>query len=114
MSTIVRRIDRGVRTIDTSHITITELVWADGGRSFEAHLADGTDLTEDGCFDEYPTDAQLRELLLGRPGCWTCPGCRRHIDDTQADLIVDHVRDCDLVDGAGHSITPTTRGGRHS
>lgn len=111
MSRIHRRTNRGIRTIDTHQITITELVWTDGGRSFEAHLADGTDLTEDGCFDEHPTDAQLRDLLHQRPGCWTCPGCRRHIDDTQADMIVDHIRDCDLVDGAGHPITPTTHGG---
>jgi hypothetical protein len=111
VSTIIRSIDHGVRTIDTCQVTITELVWADGGRSFEAHLADGTDLTQDGCFDEYPNDEQLRELLHHRPGSWTCPGCRRHIDDSQADLIVDHVRDCDLVDGAGHAIIAMTDGG---
>lgn len=35
---------------------------------------------------------------------WTCPGCHRRIDETQADMIIDHVRDCDLVDGAGHPI----------
>lgn len=111
MSTrIIRRIHRGVRTIDTTPVTITELVWDDGERSFEAHLPDGTDLTEDGCFDEAPTDPELHGLLHTRAGYWTCPGCRRRIDDTQADMIVDHVRDCDLVDGAGHATQPPIGG----
>jgi hypothetical protein len=56
VSTIIRRIDRGVRHLGTTQVAITELLWDDGGHSFEAHLPDGTDLNEDGCFDEAPTD----------------------------------------------------------
>ena len=109
MSTIIRRIDRGVRRLDTTRVAITELLWDDGGHSFEARLADGTDLTADGCFDEAPTDQQLLHLLHTRPGHWSCPGCHRSIDETHADMITDHVRDCDLVNGAGH---PLVSGGR--
>jgi hypothetical protein len=104
VSTVIRRIDRGVRYLGTTPVAITELAWDDGGHSFEAHLADGTDLTEDGCFDEAPTDQQLLHLLHTRSGLWSCPGCHRSIDETQADMITDHVRDCDLVDGAGHRL----------
>jgi hypothetical protein len=48
----------------------------------------------------------LLNLLHARPGHWSCPGCHRSIDETQADMITDHVRDCDLIDGAGHPLTP--------
>lgn len=52
-------------------------------------------------------DAAIAEKAEGKAlatGCWTCPGCHRRIDETQADMIIDHVRDCDLVDGAGHPL----------
>lgn len=35
---------------------------------------------------------------------WTCEGCGRVIEESQADMIVDHVQDCDLVDDAGHKV----------
>jgi hypothetical protein len=64
MSHIIREIDRGTRTVNGVQVHITELVWHDEGRSFEVHRTDtGADLTEDGCFDTWPTDAQITELL---------------------------------------------------
>jgi hypothetical protein len=110
MSRIIREIDRGTRTVDGVHITITELVWDDEGRSFEVHRTDtGADLTEDGCFDTWPTDAQITDLLRTAQHLWSCPGCGTSIDAGQADLVTDHVRDCDRVDGAGR---PVHRSGR--
>ncbi|HKS98718.1 MAG TPA: hypothetical protein VJT31_04235 [Rugosimonospora sp.] len=38
------------------------------------------------------------------PELWVCPGCGTRIDASQADCIVDHVKDCDLVDGASNPI----------
>lgn len=108
MSRIVREIDRGTRTVDGVQVYITEVVWADEARSFEVHRTDGNDLTEDGCFDAWPSDAQITALLRTERDLWSCPGCGTSIDASQADLIVDHVRDCDLVDGAGQPV----RGGR--
>ena len=105
MSRIIREIDRGTHTVDGIEVHITELVWADEGRSFEVHRTDtGADLTEDGCFDTWPTDDQITDLLRTAQDLWSCPGCGTTIDASQADLIVDHVRDCDRVDGAGHPV----------
>jgi hypothetical protein len=36
---------------------------------------------------------------------WSCPGCGTSIDASQADLVVEHVRDCDRVDGAGQPVS---------
>ncbi|MEU1811063.1 hypothetical protein [Micromonospora aurantiaca (nom. illeg.)] len=105
MSRIVREIDRGTRTVDGIQVQITEVVWADEARSFEVHRTDtGDDLTENGCFDTWPTDAQITTLLRAGQDLWSCPGCGTSIDASQADLIIDHVRDCDLVDGAGRPL----------
>jgi hypothetical protein len=105
MSRIVREIGRGTRTVDGIEVQITELVWADEGRSFEVHRTDtGADLTEDGCFDTWPTDDQITNLPRTAQDLWSCPGCGISIDAGQADLVVDHVRDCDRVDGAGHPV----------
>ena len=77
MDRIVNEIDHGVRTVATLPVTVRELVWRSGGRSFEVHRVDtGEDLTEAGCFDTIPTDDQI------------------------ADLIVDHMPAADRVDGA--------------
>jgi len=106
MSRIIRDVDRGTRVVADVEIRITERLWDDGGRSIEVHRVDtGDDLTEDECFDEMPSDEQIQALLDRRqPQWWTCRGCATRIDDSQADQVVDHVRDCDLVDGAGNPV----------
>src|SRR6266545_174351 len=105
MNRVTREIDRGTRTVDGVQVQITELVWADEGRSFEVHRTDtGADLTEDGCFDTWPTDEEITDLLRTARDLWSCPGCGTSIDASQADLVVDHVRDCDWVDGAGQPV----------
>lgn len=38
---------------------------------------------------------------------WTCKGCGRRISEANPDMITDHVRDCDKVDGAGVPIDGT-------
>jgi hypothetical protein len=76
MDRIVNDINHGVRTVANLPVTVHELVWHSGGRSFEVHRVDtGADLTDAGCFDTMPTDDQI------------------------AGLIVDHVCTCDPVDG---------------
>jgi hypothetical protein len=109
MGKIIREIDRGTRVVGDSEVRITELIWNDGGRSFEVHdTGAGDDLTTNGCFDEIPTDAQLHALLNQQaPRTWTCPGCDRRINESDADMIIDHVRGCDHVDGAGHALRAT-------
>jgi hypothetical protein len=62
VSTAPRDVDRGSRTVDGITVRVTELVWPDERRSFEVHLGD-IDLTENGCFDDPPTDAQIRDLF---------------------------------------------------
>jgi hypothetical protein len=111
---IIDEVEHGTRTIAGVEIAVRELVWndsgADTGRSFEVYRVDtGEDLTEDGCFDTLPSDEQIAELLADRrPAWWICRGCGIRIDaHTGAGLIVDHVRDCDLVDGAGNPIGGT-------
>ena len=51
-----------------------------------------------------PTDEQIKDLLDPPIDWWTCRGCGTSIDASQPDLVVDHVRDCDLVDGAGNPV----------
>jgi hypothetical protein len=52
------------RLVGGALVRITELVWPDGRRSFSVHLPDSeVDLTEDGCFDDPPTDEQISALL---------------------------------------------------
>ena len=50
------------------------------------------------------TDEQIKDLLDPPIDWWTCRGCGTSIDASQPDLVVDHVRDCDLVDGAGNPV----------
>ncbi|GAA0911557.1 hypothetical protein Vau01_095560 [Virgisporangium aurantiacum] len=107
MGHIIDEIEHGTRTVNGIDVTIRELVWNDLGRSFEVHRVDtGEDLTEDGCFDTLPTDEQIADPLADRqPDWWICRGCGTRIDArTGADLIVEHVRDGDPVDGAGNPI----------
>jgi len=109
MGRVIRHIDRGTRVVEGVEVQITELIWDDAGRSFEVHRTDTcADLTADGCFDSWPTDDQIANMLNDAAKLWSCRGCGATIDAGQADLIVDHVRDCDRVDGAGNP----TRGGR--
>src|SRR2546421_10759062 len=77
MSTAGREIDRGRRLVAGGPVRITELLWPDGGQSYEVHRVDtDTDLTEHECFDAMPTDEQIAILLdqhttptaAGRPG----------------------------------------------
>jgi hypothetical protein len=52
------------RLVSDDMVRITELVWPDERRSYDVHLVDGDiDLTENGCFDDPPTDAQIRGLI---------------------------------------------------
>ena len=106
MGRIMREVDHGVRAVADTEVRITELIWDDGARSFEVHDADtGDDLTPEACFDQPPTDEQIRTLLPPAPQAWTCPGgCGTTLRASDADLIVGHVRDCDRVDGAGNPI----------
>jgi hypothetical protein len=84
-------VEHGIRTVGLIDVTVTELVWRGGGRSFEVYTLGGIDLTENGCFDTMPTDAQIVALL---GPLWTC-GCGRQIAESDADMIVDHVALCD-------------------
>jgi hypothetical protein len=99
MGRILREIDRGTRTIDNHQVTVTELVWDDEGRCFDAQLPDGTLLTELESFDTAPDDAQLLDLLDEHRGLWRCPGCHSTVAATDHDLVTDHLRDC--IDPAG-------------
>jgi len=94
MGRVIREIDRGTRTINAICVTVTELVWDDGGRSFDAHLADGTLLTEAETFDAAPDEAQLLDLLDEHRDLWRCTGCHTAVSVTEHDLISDHLRDC--------------------
>jgi hypothetical protein len=77
MDRVVNDIDHGVRTVAHVPVSVRELIWHSGGRSFEVHRVDtGEDLTEAGCFDTMPTD----------------------------DQIADHAPTYDPVDGTGHPI----------
>ena len=105
MSEIVSEVDHGTRMVAGVEVRVTQLVWRDGGTSYEVHRADtGVDLTEAECFDQMPTDEQIA-ALLPPPATWfACPGCGTVFNDGEGDLYVDHVRDCDLVDGAGNPL----------
>jgi hypothetical protein len=77
VSTSPERIDRESPLVAGVPVRITELVWPDQRRSFEVHLVDGdVDLTADGCFDDPPTDAQIRDLLADHDATITPPAHR--------------------------------------
>jgi hypothetical protein len=105
LSKIIGEVDHGTRVVAGVQVRVTELVWSHGGTSFEVHEVDtGTDLTEAECFDHMPTDEQIAALLPAPAGWFACRGCGAVFSDDQGDLYVDHVRDCDRVDGAGNPL----------
>jgi hypothetical protein len=112
MGSIIREVDHGTRVVADIQVRVTELIWHDGARSFEVHRVDtGEDLTENDCSDQTPTDEQIANLLEQQEPAdwWICRGCGARFDAAwQGDLIVDHVRDCDRVDGAGNPIGSTS------
>jgi hypothetical protein len=66
-------------------VRVTELVWADEHRSYQVHLVNGaTDLTENGCFDNPPTDTLIKDLLAEHHAARTLRG-----NTTSADLLRD-------------------------
>jgi hypothetical protein len=105
LSKIIREVDHGIRVVAGVQVRMTEVVWSDAGTSFEVHRVDtGTDLTEDECFDEMPTDDQIAALLAPPAGWFAGPGCGAVFSDEEGGLYVDHVRDCDRVDAAGNPL----------
>lgn len=62
---VVSEIDHGDHAVDGITFRIKELVWTDGGRTFEVWKGD-VDLTFDGGFDAFPTDQDIRRLVNGR------------------------------------------------
>jgi hypothetical protein len=59
---VVNEINHGTREVDGVTVKIKELVWTDGGRSFEVWKGQD-DLTIGECFDAFPTDMEIRKLL---------------------------------------------------
>ena len=64
---------------------------------------------DDGSLDPFYDDEEslntLADVLAGMRGqTWTCPGCGRSYSEHDADMIVQHVAECDRVDGAGRAI----------
>lgn len=55
-----------------------------------------------------PTEVRAFVDSLDRPQ-WTCKGCGHRIATSDADMVTDHVRDCDAVDGAGNPTLPYTQ-----
>ncbi len=57
------------------------------------------------CLDPFFNGVEdtLRKIVGYTPK-WSCPGCNTQINESDADIIVDHVRDCDLVDGSGQRV----------
>lgn len=51
-------------------------------------------------------DAATGSPAPGTPGVawWVCRGCGTTYLDSDADMIADHVKDCELVDGAGNPL----------
>jgi len=87
MTRIISEVDRGTRTVDGTDVQITELVWSDDGRSFEAfRVADGFDLTEDECFDVMPSDDAIATRLSHAPRVQTVAG--GHVIDLDADEML--------------------------
>lgn len=62
---IVTSISVSTKTLGLrANVEIFEVVWNDGGRSFEViDLETGDDLTANSCFDAFPSDDSIRVLL---------------------------------------------------
>lgn len=59
-----KRIELDTRTVVGVEVTIVELVWPDGGRSFDVHrTTDCLCLTMEGSFDTIPTNDQIVRLF---------------------------------------------------
>lgn len=58
-------IDREPITVDDVEYQVTEIIWKNGGRSFDVYKGDKL-LTEDESLDEYPTAEQIRDLVLNK------------------------------------------------
>jgi hypothetical protein len=72
---IIDVIDHDEQMVNDIQVTVRELVWNGGGRSFEVwRTCDGVDLTADGCLDEMPTGEQIAALTL-------CAHDNRRVDD---------------------------------
>jgi hypothetical protein len=121
---------RRSKTIDVRGRTfeVERISWrGTSGLSFDVtDVATGQCLTAES-FDDEPTAEEIEELLdqlrddldsdsldfffkgeedtvrkiVGFAPQWTCPGCNTQIKESDADIIVDHVQDCDRVDGTG-------------
>jgi hypothetical protein len=77
------------RLVSGVPVRITELVWADEHRSYQVHIVDNdtdgnTHLTENGCFDNPPTDTLINDLLAEHHAARTLRG-----DATRTDLLRD-------------------------
>lgn len=59
-----KSVDHGTKTVNGTLVQITQLIWPDGGSSFEViRVADEEELTSEGCFDDYPTCYQIKALM---------------------------------------------------
>jgi hypothetical protein len=76
--------------------TATWVVDADTLADLEARIATGT-TSALGEPDEI--DEEIQPVPM-----WYCRGCGAGYEQGAADLIVDHVERCDLVDGAGNPV----------
>ncbi|MCX5070802.1 hypothetical protein OOJ91_33700 [Micromonospora lupini] len=110
-------VDHGHRTVAGVEVLIEEERWRYGGSSFSVcRASDRFDLTQEvhgQCFDGPPTDEEIQGLLNelsededDAPGkvVWSCDGCGDIFREGEEDQAVDHVKDCDLVDGTGHAL----------
>jgi hypothetical protein len=70
-SYVTEKIDHPIRTVNGVPIQVSELVWTNGGRSFDVFVVVNEDvldysavcLTMSASLDDYPTDAQIIDLL---------------------------------------------------
>jgi hypothetical protein len=87
---IIGEVEHGERTVNGRTVAIREIIWKDGGRSFEVWEGD-EELTEStGSFDEMPTDEALARFV---PPWWFCPLCGARYSEGDEDCILDHLRD---------------------
>ena len=80
------------RTVAGVEISIVEVVWPDGGRSFEVHCtSDSQCLTFEGAFDLIPTDEQIEHLF----GTFECGHCHEPLPAATARLgFLGWIGDC--------------------
>jgi hypothetical protein len=107
------RTDRGLRTVEGTTVRIVsqvedgETAWAVFGSEMDFATEENGPIGE--CWflgDEPPTDAEVAELLRAdQPGdvIHVCM-CGMVFREGEEDMLVDHVKNCDLVDGAGQPI----------